>query len=237
MSSKITIYVARHGKTMMNTFDRVQGWCDSPLTGEGIEVARHLGYGFSDIEFRSAYCSDLRRTKQTAQIVLGAKSQGDIPIVELAGLREACFGSFEADLNHTMWLHAALYLHYRTVEDMYAAILSKELNYKKVLDAIKTLDTAGMAEGFDQIEARTQESLREIGENESQLGDANVLVICHGMSILAMLNSLGGDKLFVRPLNNADVCKVIYQDGVFTVESMADSSYVEKGREAEARAK
>lgn len=237
MSSKITIYVARHGKTMMNTFDRVQGWCDSPLTSEGIEIARHLGYGLSDIEFRTAYCSDLRRTKQTAQIILGAKGQGDIPLIELAGLREACFGSFEADFNHTMWLHAALYLGYRTVEDMYTAILSKKLSYKEVLNAIKELDTAGMAEGFDQIEARTQESLREIGENESQFGDANILVVCHGMSILAMLLSLGGDKLFVRPLNNADVCKVIYQDGVFTVESMADSSYVEKGREAEAKSR
>ena len=28
----INIYFARHGKTLLNTFDRVQGWADSPLT-------------------------------------------------------------------------------------------------------------------------------------------------------------------------------------------------------------
>ena len=38
----ITIYFARHGKTLLNTFDRVQGWVDSPLTEYGIRVARYL---------------------------------------------------------------------------------------------------------------------------------------------------------------------------------------------------
>ena len=27
----VNIYFARHGKTLLNTFDRVQGWADSPL--------------------------------------------------------------------------------------------------------------------------------------------------------------------------------------------------------------
>lgn len=230
MSSKITLYIARHGKTMMNTLDRVQGWCDSPLTKEGIDVARYLGYGMSDINFRTAYCSDLRRTVQTTKIVLGAKGQEDIPVIELAGLREACFGSFEADFNHHMWNSAALYLHHTSSESMIKAILEKEISYREVLDAVKKLDKMGMAENFSQVEARTQESLLEIAKNESQYGDGNILVISHGMSILAMLLGLGGDKLFKKPLENAAVCKVIYQDGKFTVESMADMSYVEKGK-------
>ncbi|WP_419033286.1 histidine phosphatase family protein [Dysgonomonas gadei] len=230
MSSKITLYIARHGKTMMNTLDRVQGWCDSPLTKEGIDVARYLGYGMSDINFRTAYCSDLRRTVQTTKIVLGAKGQEDIPMIELAGLREACFGSFEADFNHHMWNSAALYLHHTSSESMIKAIMEKEISYREVLDAVKKLDKMGMAENFSQVEARTQESLLEIAKNESRYGDGNILVISHGMSILAMLLGLGGDKLFKKPLENAAVCKVIYQDGKFTVESMADMSYVEKGK-------
>ncbi|MDR1716310.1 MAG: histidine phosphatase family protein [Prevotella sp.] len=230
MSSKITLYIARHGKTMMNTLDRVQGWCDSPLTKEGIDIARYLGYGLSDINFRTAYCSDLRRTVQTTKIVLGAKGQEDIPVIELSGLREACFGSFEADFNHHMWNSAALYLHHTSSESMIKAIMEKEISYREVLDAVKKLDKMGMAENFSQVEARTQESLLEIAKNESQQGDANILVISHGMSILAMLLGLGGDKLFKKPLENAAVCKVVYQDGKFTVESMADMSFVEKGK-------
>ncbi|STR42059.1 phosphoglycerate mutase [Klebsiella michiganensis] len=41
----VNIYFARHGKTLLNTFDRVQGWADSPLTEDGIRVARYLGEG------------------------------------------------------------------------------------------------------------------------------------------------------------------------------------------------
>ncbi|MFV0538490.1 MAG: histidine phosphatase family protein [Dysgonomonas sp.] len=230
MAEKITIYVVRHGKTVMNTLDRVQGWCDSPLTKEGIDAARYLGYGFEDIEFRTAYCSDLRRTLQTTRIILGAKGQDDIPVIELAGLREACFGSFEADFNHTMWYHAALYMRYVSVEDMFKDILEKKISYKEVLNTVKLLDKMGMAEDFAQVEARTQESLREIAKNEIEYGEGNILVVSHGMSILAMLLGLGGYDLFVKPLSNAEVCKVIYADGKFTVESMADSAYLEKGR-------
>lgn len=231
MNTKITLYIARHGKTMMNTLNRVQGWCDSPLTKEGIEVARYLGYGLSDITFRTAYCSDLRRTRQTVQIVLGAKGQEDIPVIELSGLREACFGSFEADFNHNMWSSAALFLHYPSVEDMYHDILAKKITYRDVMAAIKQLDKLDMAESFEQVEARTQESLREIAVNEAQAGAANILVVAHGMSILAMLLSLGGDKLIDGHLENAAVCKVVYHNGHFKVESMGDMSYVEKGRE------
>ncbi|MDR1884450.1 MAG: histidine phosphatase family protein [Prevotella sp.] len=230
MGSKITLYVARHGKTMMNSLDRVQGWCDSPLTKEGTDAARYLGYGLSDINFRTAYCSDLRRTAQTAGIILETKGQDDIPVIELPGLREACFGSFEADFNHHMWNSAALYLHFTSAENMIKAIMEKKISYGDVLDAVKVLDKTGMAENFAQVEARTQESLREIAVNETQYGDGNILVISHGMSILAMLLGLGGDKLFKEPLKNAAVCKVTCQDGKFNVESMADMGYVEKGK-------
>ena len=40
---EVTIYLTRHGKTWLNTVDRVQGWSDSPLTDAGAEVATKLG--------------------------------------------------------------------------------------------------------------------------------------------------------------------------------------------------
>ena len=30
------LYLMRHGETLFNTQKRVQGWCDSPLTENGI---------------------------------------------------------------------------------------------------------------------------------------------------------------------------------------------------------
>ena len=228
--NRITFYIVRHGKTLMNTLEKVQGWCDSPLTHEGIETARHLGYGLDKVYFRTAYCSDLRRTRQTVDIILGAKGQGDIPVIELPGLREACFGSFECDTNHHMWLCAAERLGYDSVETMYQDVLEKKVDYTLILDAIQQLDTLDMAENFNEVEARTQESLREIAVNESAQGEANILLVAHGMSILCMLHNLGGDELQKGHLQNASVCKVVYEGGQFIVQSMGDMSYVEKGR-------
>ena len=33
------LYLMRHGQTLFNTLNRIQGWCDSPLTQEGIQQA------------------------------------------------------------------------------------------------------------------------------------------------------------------------------------------------------
>ena len=35
----VTFYITRHGQTVYNVASRVQGWCDSQLTDEGINLA------------------------------------------------------------------------------------------------------------------------------------------------------------------------------------------------------
>lgn len=232
--SKITFYIVRHGKTMMNTLDMVQGWCDSPLTEEGIKVAEYLGKGLMDVNFRSAYCSTLRRTLQTAKIVLEAKGQADITVTEVDGFKEAGFGSFESKPNKDMWTYAALYSGYTSFDEMYQAIVDKKTTYNEALDAIHKLDTMGLAEDAATLRTRTQKALREVAALEETKGTGNVLIIAHGMSILNMLGNLGGDELLENGrLDNAGVCKVEYENGKFTVLSMSDMSYVEKGKSVE----
>lgn len=230
MAAEITIFVVRHGKTLMNTLNKVQGWCDSPLTPEGVESARCVGLGMRDIPFRSAYCSTLKRTRQTAEIILEAKGQVDVPIVEIDGIKEAAFGSFESETTFRMWESAAYYLHYTAAEQMSKDILDGKLSYRDVVNAIQELDRLGMAESFEQLEIRTQQSLRAMAVAEAEKGAANILVVSHGMSMLAMLLSLGGDKILKGHIDNAGVCKIVYKDGAFLVESMNDHSYAERGR-------
>lgn len=225
--TKITFYIVRHGKTMMNTLDMVQGWCDSPLTNEGIKVAEDLGKGMRDITFRSAYCSTLRRTFQTAQIVLKSKGQHDLPVTEIEGFKEAGFGSYEAGPNKIMWTHAALYCQYRSFDEMYQAIVEKKTSYDEVLDAVHQLDTMGLAENAEMVRKRTQKALREVAEAEIAQGEGSILIIAHGMCILSMLGSLGGNALLKGHLENAAVCKVEYENGQFSILSMGDMSYLE----------
>lgn len=61
---KVTFYIARHGKTLFNTMDRVQGWSDTPLTEQGREVAEDLGRGLKNSKFKSAYSSDFGTCKR-----------------------------------------------------------------------------------------------------------------------------------------------------------------------------
>lgn len=227
----ITFYIARHGKTLMNALERVQGWCDSPLTKEGVEVAEYLGLGLQHIHFESVYTSDLRRTRQTAEIILQKQGQSDLPITEVFGFREACFGSYESDSNLRMWKDASLYLQYARQEDMYKDVFGGKISSAEILDAIAKLDQLEMAENFHQLESRTQNALFDIAQKKSEKGkDANILIVAHGMSIIGMLLNLGARKHLQSPLVNASVCKVLYKNGAFEVISMGDTTYVEKGK-------
>ncbi len=35
--NSFTVYLVRHGSTMLNSFNRMQGWIDSDLSDEGIQ--------------------------------------------------------------------------------------------------------------------------------------------------------------------------------------------------------
>ena len=71
-SKTVTLYLTRHGKTMLNNTGRMQGWCDSPLTQDGAAVAEKLGQGLkkAGIFFDAAYSSDSGRAIETADLVL-----------------------------------------------------------------------------------------------------------------------------------------------------------------------
>lgn len=68
------IIVCRHG----NTFDkgdvvtRVGGRTDLPLSSSGRAQAEALAKHFAGMRFVAAYCSSLRRTRETAEAILGA---------------------------------------------------------------------------------------------------------------------------------------------------------------------
>ena len=228
--SKLTIYVARHGKTIMNTLLRSQGWCDSPLTPEGVKVAEYLGKGLKGIEFQGVYCSTLRRTLETAKIILEAKGQEDIAIEEKDGFKEACFGAYESHDEVDFWTKLSLYMQYVDPYDIDRDLASGKLTYGDINDAIAKIDPWQLAEDWKTIETRTQQALREVAEAELKKGSDNILIVSHAMAIAAMLLSLGGDQLLKGNLLNASVCKVEYDGANFTVKSMGDMSYVEKGK-------
>lgn len=89
---KKTIYLMRHGQTLFNKYERMQGWCDSPLTEKGHAQARVAGEYFkkNGITFDAVYTSTLTRTQETLHSAFG-----DIDFTPVAGLKEWCFGKLE----------------------------------------------------------------------------------------------------------------------------------------------
>ncbi|WP_221405120.1 histidine phosphatase family protein [Apibacter adventoris] len=229
----VILYITRHGKTILNTMDRVQGWADTPLTPEGVQVAEFLGMGIKEVNFKSAYSSDLGRARQTARIVLDTKGQSDLKIVEVPQIRETNFGSYEGDLNSKMWGDAALYLHYKSSKELFTDMNKNPDVLKNAMATFKTLETLGIGENYDDVKARGQKAIRQIAENEAASGGGNVLIVGHGMSISVFLSDLdsNGKNISGTHMGNAAVCKVIYKNGKFTIESFGDMSYVEKGKQ------
>ena len=79
------IYLLRHGLTEYNAEKRYQGQRDIPLSAAGRAVLCR-----ADISPKTVYITPLCRTRQTAEVLFpGAK------LIEIAGLKEMCFGSFE----------------------------------------------------------------------------------------------------------------------------------------------
>ncbi len=64
----LDVYFMRHGQTVFNVQERIQGRCDSPLTQKGIEDAIEAAKNFKDIPLSTIYISTSERARDTADI-------------------------------------------------------------------------------------------------------------------------------------------------------------------------
>jgi len=94
-NDSINIYFARHVKTILNTYDRVQVWSDSLLTPAGVETARYWGAGLKEIAFDRYYTSDAGRQRETIQLILKERVKPNVKVTELPYLLEIFFGGYE----------------------------------------------------------------------------------------------------------------------------------------------
>lgn len=88
-----TLYLVRHGQTLFNLKNYVQGWCDSKLTEFGHLQAQKAGEYLKNrgVVFDKAYCSDLSRTEETIKEITS------LPYERKFGLRERHYGILEGD--------------------------------------------------------------------------------------------------------------------------------------------
>lgn len=82
----------RHGETEYNKEDKITGQKDIELTDRGREQAEKLAKRLKDIDFNSAYSSDLKRTLKTTRAVA---EKHNLHVETSEDLRERSFGKYE----------------------------------------------------------------------------------------------------------------------------------------------
>lgn len=92
-----TIYLIRHGQIDIEDDQRRYiGQLDLPLSEEGVRQARYLQKELEYVDIGAVYCSDLLRSRQTAEIVAKNKA---VAIIPCKNLREIYLGEWEG---HTL---------------------------------------------------------------------------------------------------------------------------------------
>lgn len=85
------LYIVRHGKTDWNVKGLLQGSTDIELNEEGILETKELAKKVNLDEIDICICSPLKRTKQTADILVGNK----LKIIYDDLIKERGFGDYE----------------------------------------------------------------------------------------------------------------------------------------------
>jgi probable phosphoglycerate mutase len=206
-----TIYIVRHGETILNLLNRAQGWADSPLTRKGVRQASVLGKTIAEtpISFDEAYTSDSGRARETARLVLHHSGNGSVPLHETETLREAAFGSYEGSDNDRMWGDAG------RAAGIVGMTRKSPIDLKiKAIAGIKKLDQIQYAEDFEAIRTRIEKLRDRLIITKGQ----SVLLVSHSLLICCILHVLFPDGLKIGRIPNASVTKIHYADHAFHLD-------------------
>lgn len=156
------LILLRHGKTNGNIAGRYIGRTDEPLCPEGICEAKRAGI-VRGID--NVYVSPMLRAKQTASICFPNANQ-----IIIDDLREMDFGAFEG----------------RTADDM-----RDDTAYRQWVDGNCEGPCPG-GESFSYFSKRVCGAFSEIVRKAISDGEKYVVIIAHGGTIMAIMESYAG---------------------------------------------
>lgn len=102
MYKKTIFHLARHGETLWNIENRIQGQLDSELSDLGKQQAKQLALLCQPLSITRILTSSLGRAKQTASI---CSQQLAVPFAVLAGIEERNFGLWQGKQTSDMHEH------------------------------------------------------------------------------------------------------------------------------------
>ncbi|MCA0295579.1 MAG: histidine phosphatase family protein [Actinobacteria bacterium] len=246
----VTVYLTRHGQTILNTLERVQGWTDSPLivAGRALPVTVGKNIRAREGKFDAAYSADMKRHNETALLMLQGAGQSRLDVTQLEGLREVNFGKYEGSENKELWTALIEELGYQVDHNAaptapadangqnggwqtMQAIAAREKGLDALMSAMKTVASEPAengavlpAEDCTDVNTRMSSALNAIARSAVRHHDDSVLVVSSGLSISCYLtDSLG--TVVSGGISNVAVSKLQYANGTWTVLTVNDKSY------------
>ncbi len=211
------IYAVRHGQTIFNVLDKVQGWADTPLTEKGIADGQSAGQRLAHVKFDAAYASDTSRAIHTAEFILQENQYRQPRLDFTPDWREYYFGSFEGGDNAVMWGSVSRYFDMDTVKSDDIALAH---NMTEIMDVRQQVDPQRMGENAEIFWQRMRASLRHLQDHNTT--DATILLVSHGQLIWNLAQYFGHFKEAKRPQNGSVAVFDLNDNGELRVEHFND---------------
>lgn len=156
----ITFYIVRHGETLFNQKHLMQGWCDSPLTKEGIRSAKELGKRLADTVFEAVYSSTSERAWDSATLLMQENAH-PLPVQPRKELKEIHFGTMEGE------------------HEFIGRIVQQELHRKH----------GWLYEGGESMEMVVERVIPFLTQITKEVKEGNVLIVTHGVVMMNLLRT------------------------------------------------
>jgi alpha-ribazole phosphatase len=198
------LYLVRHGETQWNAVNKIQGHSDIPLSLDGRRQAEKLEKLISNLNIDVVYSSDLIRAVTTAEIIL---SELKLPINKHQNLREINFGHWEGCT-------------FKEINEKYQEAASR---WRQDPDIINI-------PGGEKLSEVVQRTMAVIYSIINDHPDQNVLIVCHGGVIRAIICSIMGIDLkryWRLRLENCSLSILHFPDNVVSNGTLELYNYTE----------
>lgn len=201
----VRLLLVRHGESVWNEEERLQGQQDVPLSEWGRAQAKALGRRLRDEFLAACYSSPLRRALETAQEILGTFASPP-SLTLMTELMERRFGEWEG----------------KCLSDLDKAIFSRWL-------AAHQLPAPPDGESMDELLVRVERGLRRI---LTEVPEGSVLVVGHGGSLkaaLCVLLRLPPSSFARLHIDNASLTIVEVRSGRSSLVVFNDTCHLQSG--------
>ncbi|MCM8710060.1 alpha-ribazole phosphatase [Clostridium sp. SYSU_GA19001] len=204
----MNIYLLRHGETEGNKNKFYYGKLNMSLNENGKTQAKNAGILLKNINFKNIYISERKRTRETAEIVLG-RTEG---FIIDSRINEINFGEFEG----------------RSYEEIQKKF---PIEYEKWSSNWKEFVPPG-GESYIQFYSRVRNFMKELLET----GEEDVLVVTHGGVIRAVYcyvldNNL--DFYWKFSSENGDLSIIKYEYGNLFIDSITHAGKLKEYMEGQ----